>query len=652
MTFNRFISATMAVALLAACSDKDPLGEGPDNGIGNPGENIGDGYVAVQINLPTNVVSAAPRATNDNFDDGTPNEYRVSNGALLLFTAAPTVKEGEAVFKAAYDLNLESYWISKPDQSDNITTSNLVAVQVTNPAQTGEKLYGLVMVNFLNVAGIGEDNTLQLKAADGSSTAFSGKFSDLVNKISDCSFYTGSGTGATNFFMTNAPLSSVDDKTKPEPEASNVTTLVDITDGIKRTRLEAENAPAGSFFVERAVAKATLSVTANNGLNVGTGENAVHFTADNIEWTLNATNTKSYIVRNMGELDYIGYQSPNKPFRMVGNQKMGTTQIQPEVDLYRTYWCIDPNYDTYTEGDLTYKEDKTTTDFVKAGSGNPLYCYENTFNVEHQLHQYTTQAIVKVQFKVEGADAAATFYTINDRQDIIYTNKNEVIKYPVSYILQDSRVAAAVKKAIEGTGQSVSITNENYTKYMTITFTRNDKGLYAVSNIEFIATEFEKLHNGKDPSDEGYVQGKKPVFEGEAGANLIADVNKAYTIAEYENGVSYYPVRFKHFAGASTTDATDLAPWDADKVGASSYDYDGYTGTKSGNAENMWLGRYGMVRNNWYDLNVTGFNKLGKPSIGGLEVDSDSTPDDNVEQWIAFKVNILSWAKRVQNVDL
>ena len=126
---------------------------------------------------------------------------------------------------------------------------------------------------------------------------------------------------------------------------------------------------------------------------------------------------------------------------------------------------------------------------------------------------------------------------------------------------------------------------------MTITFTRNDKGLYAVSNIEFIATEFEKLHNGKDPSDEGYVQGKKPVFEGEAGANLIADVNKAYTIAEYENGVSYYPVRFKHFAGASTTDATDLAPWDADKVGASSYDYDGYTGTKSGNAENMWLGR-------------------------------------------------------------
>lgn len=635
MKFNRFIYATMAVALLAACSDKDPLGEGPDNGIGNPGENIGDGYVAVQINLPTNVVSAAPRATNDNFDDGTPNEYRVSNGALLLFTAAPTDKEGDAVFKAAYDLNLESYWISKPDETDNITTSNLVAVQVTNPAQTGEKLYGLVMVNYRNVVSIDKDNhTFNIV---GKSAAFSGKFSDLVNEISDQPFYVGSGSGASNFFMTNAPLSSVDENTKPE--AANVTTLVDITDGIKRTRLEAENAPAGSFFVERAVAKATLSVTANNGLNVGTGDNAVHFTADNIEWTLNATNTKSYIVRNMGDLSYIGYQSPGKPFRMVGNKKMGTTQIQPEVNLYRTYWCIDPNYDTYTEGDLTYKEDKTTTDFVKAGSGNPLYCYENTFNVAHQLHQYTTQAIVKVQFKVEGADAA-TFYTIKDRQDIIYTDKNEVITYPVSFILQDTRVVNAVKKAIEGTGQSVNITNENYTKYMTIKFERNDDGLYVVTNIEFKDTEFVELG------------GVKPEINDEDHKKLLIDVNNAYPIAEYKDGVSYYPVRFKHFAGASATDSADLAPWDADKVGTSSYDYANYTGTKSGDAENMWLGRYGMVRNNWYDLNVTGFNKLGKPSIGGLKVEDDGTPDDNVEQWIAFKVNILSWAKRVQNVDL
>lgn len=644
MKFNRFIYATMAAALLAACSDKDPLGDGPDNGAGNPGENIGDGYVAVQINLPTNVVSAAPRAANDEFDDGTPNEYRVSNGALLLFTAGATAKEGDAVFKAAYDLNLESYWISKPDDTDNITTSNLVAVQITNPAQTGEKLYGLVMVNYRNVARIGEGNTLEIV---GETDAFSGTFSKLVGTISNQSFYTGTGTGASNFFMTNAPLSSVADNTKPE--AANVTTLVDITDGIKRTKLEAENAPAGSFFVERAVAKATLSVTENRGLDVGTDGNKVHFTADNIEWALNVTNKKSYIVRNMGDLSYIGYQSPGKPFRMVGNQKMGQTIIQPEVALYRTYWCIDPTYDTDAKEDFVYKENDAL-DFVKAVSTNPLYCYENTFDVDHQLHQYTTQAIVKVQFKKDGN--AATFYTVNDRQDIIYTDKAEVTTYPVSYILQDSRVAAAIKKALEGTGQSVSITNENYTKYMTITFTRNDKGLYAVSAIEFIATEFEKLNNGKDPSDEGYVQGKKPEFEGTAYANLLSGVNKAYTIAEYKDGVSYYPVRFKHFAGANASDNKDLAPWDADKVGASSYDYEGYTGTKSGDAENMWLGRYGMVRNNWYDLEVTGFNKLGKPSIGGLEVDSDSTPDDNVEQWIAFKVNILSWAKRVQSVDL
>ena len=119
MTFNRFISATMAVALLAACSDKDPLGEGPDNGIGNPGENIGDGYVAVQINLPTNVVSAAPRATNDNFDDGLASEYAVTSAHLVLFNSD---KEDEAVVSGVFTFKDLKPW-NEYATIENVTTS-------------------------------------------------------------------------------------------------------------------------------------------------------------------------------------------------------------------------------------------------------------------------------------------------------------------------------------------------------------------------------------------------------------------------------------------------------------------------------------------------------------------------------------------------
>ncbi|MDE5894865.1 MAG: hypothetical protein K2H00_02410, partial [Muribaculum intestinale] len=137
----------MAVALLAACSDKDPLGEGPDNGIGNPGENIGDGYVAVNINLPVQIVTAAPRSANDDFDDGTANEYKVENGALLLFKGA---NETSAVFDGAYELDVTS-WVDGSD-NDNITASRITAVKVeVGTINNGEKLYGLVMLNYRNV---------------------------------------------------------------------------------------------------------------------------------------------------------------------------------------------------------------------------------------------------------------------------------------------------------------------------------------------------------------------------------------------------------------------------------------------------------------------------------------------------------------------
>ena len=61
-----------------------------------------------------------------------------------------------------------------------------------------------------------------------------------------------------------------------------------------------------------------------------------------------------------------------------------------------------------------------------------------------------------------------------------------------------------------------------------------------------------------------------------------------------------------------------------------------------------------MVRNNWYEINVNSIKQLGVPVVGQLDLTGDDTPDDNqeVEKWLSFKINILSWAKRVQNEDL
>lgn len=652
MKFNKFIYASMAAALLASCSDKDVIADAPDGGTSSVPTN-GDGYVAVRINLPTQPAATTPRAVNDDFNDGTPNEYRVSNGALLLF--AGTTEKG-ATFKSAYSLNLDP-WISTPDQTDNITTSSLVSVKVNNPAEASEKIYGLVVLNYTGVLTVGSDNTLKIGDA---TAAFTGSFSDFVSTVSSKPFYKGTGSGATDFFMINAPVSSVSQNGGVAPTATHVTTLVDITNGIKSTRVEAESNPAGSFFVERAVAKATLSSSATGLADevINNNGDKITFAVKSVEWKLDATNTKSYIVRNMypteSQRQFIGYKNPVRGnYRMVGNSKIGKTIIQPTVDLYRTYWCYDPNYDTFVNGDLKYEENNATG-FVKAVNTNPLYCYENTFDIAHQDHQYTTQALLKVTFELKnGATPITTFYTINERQNVIYPTKDAATLYPVGQIIQDSRVADAIATAIAGTGATVTITEDNWTDYMTITFSeKNDMGLITVTDIDFKEAAFTALNNGE--TGDALVSGTKPVFKAGEKEALMKEVNNNFRIAEYTNNVAYYSVRIKHFAGDNYDDVNDLAPWSATyvPVGASSYDYGRYEGQKDGDAENMWLGRYGMVRNNWYDITVTSIKKLGKPSIEGLEVPSDKNHDDEVEQWIAFRVNILSWAKRTQNVEI
>ena len=56
-----------------------------------------------------------------------------------------------------------------------------------------------------------------------------------------------------------------------------------------------------------------------------------------------------------------------------------------------------------------------------------------------------------------------------------------------------------------------------------------------------------------------------------------------------------------------------------------------------------------MVRNNWYELNVLSVSNPGSPDVPDIKHD---TPDDENDYYIQVEVNVLAWAKRVQNVDL
>ena len=73
------------------------------------------------------------------------------------------------------------------------------------------------------------------------------------------------------------------------------------------------------------------------------------------------------------------------------------------------------------------------------------------------------------------------------------------------------------------------------------------------------------------------------------------------------------------------------------------------TSYSSADQDKYFLGRYGVVRNNWYNLNIQSVRKIGSP----IPVTPDDTPDDEIENYLSVKIHILSWAKRTtQSVDL
>lgn len=92
----------------------------------------------------------------------------------------------------------------------------------------------------------------------------------------------------------------------------------------------------------------------------------------------------------------------------------------------------------------------------------------------------------------------------------------------------------------------------------------------------------------------------------------------------YKGGVMfYYTTVIKHFNSIS-------------EAGVTGYD------------ENKHLGLYGVVRNNWYDIRINSVSGPGEPEIPVI-------PDEPVNKEHSFinaEINILSWAKRTQDVDL
>ncbi len=307
-------------------------------------------------------------------------------------------------------------------------------------------------------------------------------------------------------------------------------------------------------------------------------------------WDLDVTNKKSYPVHNVDNYDSYG--------DYWGDIWEEARFTSDHTTFNRAHWSIDPNYSTISN-DMKYTDDfnykAKTYDFSGAGDATaPKYCLENTFSLGHMYQNQTTRVIMKATYVPSGLTAGETFYMFDGKS---------------GYFTEGTLT----------TQISTAITNAGYT----------------AADFSLPLTDMKKagkhLLTANDITKVSGTQNVDETFLDNVNAALGLSDNKK--ISTYYEGVSYYIARIKHFGDA-------LTPWNS---GDPTYG----TGEE---AKKKYLGRYGMVRNNWYELQVNSISNPGSPDVP--EVNPDTPDDEGDKYYINCSVRILSWAKRVHGIDL
>ena len=638
--------ALAAVGLLSvACSsDKEVLQNG------NIFEEKGVGYFKVNLNLPKMPSTRAAWNEEEELQSGTKDsEWAVDNATLILFAgddeAHAKVVQVTPLVKAFTDLTV--------DNPDQVTQNNEEVVTLSAAAQTDKNLYALAVING---TGIIEASGTKLKISGVEKDYDDVTIAALQTEITKLSAYADQNkfvTDAGHIFMTNAVLSNVKGgKTDPTTNPAQHILATVNKSLIADTKTAAETgAPAVDIYVERGVAKVTLdassSYTAAASITAK-GENGDGTSATVNPgfqgWALDNINSQSYIVRKVPAYksgifawNYFNTKATSsEKYRFVGNYPVDA-EYSTSAAGYRTYWAEDPNYDknsitTSGQGLLSPADAdafETLLGNNAVGDDNPLYCYENTFDVDYQSYKNTTTAVIKVAF-----NAGKDFYTIGSDRKTLYTLK-EVGTLVANALLtiDDFKTWLSTEGALKTTIESADLT---------VDWINEGTGVTKIKDIILGATVFT---------------GTKKVSEASEWSTWKATVALAVpNIKRYLNGMSYYPIRIKHFGD-------DLTPWNKGELSTepseSSIDKI-YPGT--GDARNnAYLGRYGVVRNNWYVIRVDGILKLGSTSPTEIKLpdptdpttpDPDHPDDDLDDSFIKARINILSWAKRPQKWSL
>lgn len=558
------------------------------NGGNGSGENeAGVGYASFKINLPT---TGGTRATagEPEFNGGDANEYAVNDATLLLFKKV--TEDGKVVYKfqEVVELGNMEPWTKKDPENGGITTTAKMTAKLTNASVGSTDYYALILLNNNYNAGT---STAKIKYPTVNQT-FSAWSKNADNATADNYLKYDKG-----FFMANAP----------KYVAGAPETLVAIKN-IYASKQKAENSAATTVYVERGLAKVSLATgSENKHVDIKSG-NYARDTVDIKGWTLDVTNTKTYPVHVTEGLWADTWKATVTPAATNG-ATMDRFHDTKLTEFPRVYWGADPNYST-DFADVTACEGEfnlvaNQTDLSKAfktgeDAKKAQYCLENTFDINHMVQGQTTRVLFSATYTPNGFHKGDTFYKMGNSSQLWNATKVE---------------AQIQAKAMEVLGET------DKTKVtVTLAATGND---LTKAGVHLVAAA-----NVTHVGGAALTTDKVDEINAKLGFKKATTTDAAVGLSTFKSGVSYYVARVKHF--------NELTPWNA---GNQTY------GSNNAN----WLGRYGVLRNNWYELSVSSVSGPGYPDVPKV---NPTDPDDENEQYINVEVKILDWAKRSQSVDL
>ena len=379
----------------------------------------------------------------------------------------------------------------------------------------------------------------------------------------------------------------------PYYEAGEFKTLVPVN--VQTTQEAAKGSPA-HVNVERAVSK--VSVRYEHSLHVQEPTNDLGDIARVAGWNLDIKNTVLYPVRNC-------YDNHG-----VNNDWYWNNALLSSIwDGKRVHMAIDPNYDRVfsdDENELSYQawqvtferaidDDLTLVDM----ESSVAYCLENTFNINCMRKNQTTSVVLKVQYTpvVEDDDIVAkgeTWFMVGESQ-------RRMSQYKLADVLNQKVIEYCQKHNL---------------------------------------TPIDEILNYYEDCDD-FIAGNN----GERIEVIVSLDNNAYHTVKlsellgevvcYKNGFCYYSIPIRHF--------------NDEELGYDSSDefFESF-GQEIVGYKPQHLGRYGVVRNNWYSVTINSISNPGSPVIPT----PGNTPDDETKQYVSCDINILAWRLRGQIVDL